>query len=150
MGDIQVNNYLNSSKSVAANSPRGSQKPLESSRKNIFSGRRKNRKNIFNLTGLEDQSDAESDKTSSKNIKGSQLASLFTPEEELVVFNQNPSGKDILLRAIDQYEKYFKNSVREIKELRRELGELSWTNRELKMAVKQKARQNAFLLNKIE
>ena len=105
---------------------------------------------LFNLTGLEDQSDAESDKTSSKNIKGSQLASLFTPEEELVVFNQNPSGKDILLRAIDQYEKYFKNSVREIKELRRELGELSWTNRELKMAVKQKARQNAFLLNKIE
>lgn len=58
--------------------------------------------------------------------------------------------REILQKAILNYDSYFKQSVSEIQELRKELGELSWTNRELKMAVKQKAKQNTFLLHKIE
>ena len=38
----------------------------------------------------------------------------------------------------------------EIKDLRREVGELQWTNRELKMAVMEKSAQNKTLIKKIE
>ena len=117
---------------------------------NIFSNKGKSRKSVFNLTGLENISDSDSEKSNPLiTYKGSQLASLFSPDEELVVL-RNPSIKDIVQKAIQSYEVYVKQSVSEIMDLRREIGELQWTNRELKMAVKQKAKQNGYLLDQIE
>jgi hypothetical protein len=49
------------------------------------------------------------------------------------------SLKKILNQAILNYNKYINKSMIEIKDLRREVGELQWTNRELKMSVNEKS-----------
>ena len=55
-----------------------------------------------------------------------------------------------LERAVSNFKTYFKQALIEIKDLRNDLGEADWTNRELKIAVKEKSHQNKALIEKIE
>ena len=53
-------------------------------------------------------------------------------------------------QTIDNFLKYFGEAISEIRELRQELGEQEWTNRELKVSVREKSMQIKLLLTKIE
>ena len=55
-----------------------------------------------------------------------------------------------LEKAVTNFKTYFKQALIEIRDLRDELGEADWTNRELKIAVKEKSHQNKELIDKIE
>ena len=55
-----------------------------------------------------------------------------------------------LERAVSNFKTYFKQALIEIRDLRNDLGEADWTNRELKIAVKEKSHQNKALIEKIE
>ena len=55
-----------------------------------------------------------------------------------------------LKHTIDNFMKYFGEAITEIRDLRSELGEQEWTNRELKVSVKEKSMQIKLLLTKLE
>ena len=55
-----------------------------------------------------------------------------------------------LEKAVSNFKTYFKQALIEIRDLRNDLGEADWTNRELKIAVKDKSHQNKELIEKIE
>jgi hypothetical protein len=57
---------------------------------------------------------------------------------------------EMVERSIENFQNYFGQAVEEIRNLRTDLGEVQWSNRELKIAVKEKSYHNRILIEKIE
>ena len=79
---------------------------------------------------------------------GDLLKSCEMRENQLVVQNSE-AMRNTIETAADHFMIYFGEALAEIRDLRAELGESEWTNRELKMAVKEKSMQVKLLIKRI-
>ena len=79
---------------------------------------------------------------------GDLLWSCQAKENQLVV-QSSESIRNTIEMAADHFMIYFGEALAEIRDLRADLGEAEWTNRELKIAVKEKSMQVKLLIKRI-